>query len=138
MEQIAKSIKSLKEKGIIRSNNLVGDLGEYYCSKYLGIELCNNKVQKGFDGKDNTGQTVQIKTRKKPKGNAVINFKNLQFDYCIFIELDNQFKVVLALKIFNTEISSNICEKRNRISINKLKNITKKVVLLSEPRYKMS
>ena len=34
---IAEALKSLKEKKIIRTKNLVGDLGEYYCKEYFGL-----------------------------------------------------------------------------------------------------
>jgi len=83
LKQISDAFKSLKKKGIIRSNNLVGDLGEYYCQEKLEITLSENKVQKGYDGIDEEKKKVQIKTRRKPKGSASIYFKNLEFDYCL-------------------------------------------------------
>ena len=74
LKKITDCFKSLKEKGIIRSNNLVGDLGEYYCEQSFGITLSKNKVQKGYDGTDKKGKTVQIKTRKTPNGGASVCF----------------------------------------------------------------
>lgn len=127
---ISNCFTSLKEKGIIRSNNLVGDLGEYYCATKFSIKLSQNKVQKGYDGKDEKGHTVQIKTRKTPKGNAVVYFKNLDFDYCLFIELNNVYEIIDALKIFKEEIDKHICSKRKRLSVSKIKNHTKNISLI--------
>ena len=59
---IAEALKSLKEKKIIRTKNLVGDLGEYYCKEYFGLTLEENAVNKGFDAIDKEGKKVEIKT----------------------------------------------------------------------------
>lgn len=36
---IAHALKALKEAKVIRTKNLVGDLGEYYCSQIFNIQL---------------------------------------------------------------------------------------------------
>ena len=58
---IAEALKSLKNKNIIRTKNLVGDLGEYYCKEYFGLTLEENAVNKGFDAIDKEGKKVEIK-----------------------------------------------------------------------------
>tara|TARA_R110002051_G_scaffold325768_1_gene431003 strand:- start:2038 stop:2463 length:426 start_codon:yes stop_codon:yes gene_type:complete len=125
LKKITDCFKSLKEKGIIRSNNLVGDLGEYYCKQNFGITLSDSKVQKGYDGVDEKGSTVQIKTRKTPIGSASVYFKNLEFDYCLFIELTENYELVEVLKISRKEIRKNLFKDNIRTSVSRIKNKAK-------------
>jgi len=69
LKLIADSLKSLKTDSIIRTKNLVGDLGEYYCSQLLNLILNQNVVEKGYDAIDNNGKKVEIKTRRTPQKN---------------------------------------------------------------------
>jgi hypothetical protein len=73
--KISKSIQSeitkfgkyyelLREKGIIRSRRIVGDLGEYYACQYLNLTLSENKNEKGVDAIDKNGVKYEIKTRR--------------------------------------------------------------------------
>jgi|GEM_PF-3201416 len=125
---ISDALKSLKIKGIIRSNNLVGDLGEYYCKELFDIKLSKSKVEKSYDGIDNNGKLVQIKTRKLPKHSASIHFRDLEFDYCIYIELDDSFKIV-ELRRVNVQDLKEILAGKNRLSANKIKNSSKSQML---------
>lgn len=127
LKLIADCFKSLKEKGVIRSNNLVGDLGEYYCKQNLGITLSNSKVQKGYDGIDEKGKTVQIKTRKNPIGSASIYFKNFEFDYCLFVELNENYELIEVLKINRDEIEKNLSDDKKRLSVSQIRNKTKNI-----------
>ena len=52
LKLIAEALKTLKQDGIIRTKNLVGDLGEYYCSQLFGLTLNLNVVETGFDAFD--------------------------------------------------------------------------------------
>ena len=49
LKVIAEALKSLKAKNVIRTKNLVGDLGEYYCKEKFGLKLNENFVNKDFD-----------------------------------------------------------------------------------------
>jgi hypothetical protein len=129
---IADSLKLLKNDGIIRTKNLVGDLGEYYCSQLLNLTLNNNVVEKGYDAKDSNGKKVEIKTRRIPEKSAKINFKSLDFDYYLYIELNEYFEPREILKIPQTEISKNLETTRNRLSVGKLKAKTKNEKVYSE------
>ncbi len=66
---IAEALKSLKEKKIIRTKNLVGDLGEYYCKEYFGLTLEENAVNKGFDAIDKEEKKLKSKQEELQKGN---------------------------------------------------------------------
>tara|TARA_R110001592_G_C13188743_1_gene752054 strand:+ start:9424 stop:9849 length:426 start_codon:yes stop_codon:yes gene_type:complete len=125
LKTITDCFKSLKEKGIIRSNNLVGDLGEYYCKQNFGITLSESKVQKGYDGVDEKGRTVQIKTRKIPRGGASVYFKNLDFNYCLFVELNENYELVEVLKINKEEIFNILFKDNNRTSVSRIKSKAK-------------
>ncbi|MFZ2432209.1 MAG: hypothetical protein WAW57_13780, partial [Lutibacter sp.] len=87
LKLIAESLKTLKAEGSIRTKNLVGDLGEYYCQELLTIVLCKI-VEKGFDGHDSDGKKVEIKTRREPTKTAKVIFRGFNFDYCLFVELN--------------------------------------------------
>ena len=130
LKVISDCYKSLKARGIIRSNNLVGDLGEYYCEQNFGIKLCENKVQKGYDGIDENENTVQIKTRKTPLGTASVHFKNLEFNYCLFVELNENYELIEVLKISKEEIDRNLNIDKKRLSVSKIKNYTINISLI--------
>jgi hypothetical protein len=125
LKTITDCFKSLKEKGIIRSNNLVGDLGEYYCKQNFGITLSESKVQKGYDGVDEKGKTVQIKTRKTPNGGASVYFKNLDFNYCLFLVLNENYELIEVFKIKKEEIINILFKDNIRTSVSRIKNKAK-------------
>lgn len=59
-------IDRLKELDVIRSDVLLGDIGEYLCSvAYSNFTGASSKTQKGIDG-ELDGQTVQIKFSNSP------------------------------------------------------------------------
>lgn len=120
--KIAESLRVLKAEGVIRSN-LVGDLGEYYCKEYCNIVLCD-AGQKGFDGYNNDKKRIQIKTRSSPTSKSKIIFKNLDFDYCYFVELNDFLELVLILKISRDDIVKNLETKSLRLTVSKIKKYT--------------
>ena len=128
LKLIADSLKSLRQDGIIRTKNLVGDLGEYYCSQLFNFRLNLNVVETGFDAIDIEGKKVEIKTRRTPDGKAKVIFRSFDFDYCLFVELDEYFEPVTILKIVKNEIVNNVDKKRDRLSVNKMRKTAHKVV----------
>ena len=130
LKLIAESLKSLKADGIIRTKNLVGDLGEYYCQEFYKIKLCKI-VEKGFDGIDLEGNKVEIKTRRQPTKSAKVIFKGFDFDYCLFVELNEYFEPISILKIDCREVIRNVDEKGDRLSVRKLKTKTKNIQLMN-------
>lgn len=129
LKLIAESLKSLKADGIIRTKNLVGDLGEYYCQEFFEIELCK-VVEKGFDGFDLNGKKVEIKTRRQPTKSAKVIFRGFEFDYCLFVELNEYFEPISILKIDCQEIVEKLDLKGDRLSVRKLKTKTKNTELM--------
>lgn len=125
---IAEAFKSLKAKNIIRTKNLVGDLGEHYCKENFGLKLEKNAVNKGFDAIDNENKKVEIKTRRTPEGKYKVIFRSFDFDYCLFVELDEDFELVTILKISSLELQKNLDKKGDRLSVTKLKKLKSDVV----------
>jgi hypothetical protein len=125
---MAKAMSSLKAKGIIRTKNLVGDLGEHYCQELFGIKLCEI-VTKGFDGYDINGKKVEIKTRREPTKSAKVIFRGFEFDYCLFVELNDTYLPITITKIECDEIFKNVDNKGDRLSVSKLKNKTRNSIV---------
>lgn len=88
----------LKKKGIIKSRNIVGDIGEYYAANKLNLTLCQ-KNQKGIDAIDKMNHTYEIKTRRvyesgRRKGNTrrLNNLVGKFADYLIVVTLNRNFE----------------------------------------------
>ena len=119
---IAHALKALKEAKVIRTKNLVGDLGEYYCSQIFNIQLNDTTVEKGFDGYDEHNKRVEIKTGREPANRSKIIFRGFEFDYCLYVELNEFFEPCKILKIDVEEIKQNLEAKKDRLSVGKLKH----------------
>lgn len=130
LKLIADSLKALKQDGIIRTKNLVGDLGEYYCCQLFNLTLNKNVVETGYDAKDIDGRKVEIKTRRTPEGKAKIIFRSFIFDYCLYIELNDYFEPIQVLKILPEEIKKNVDNKGDRLSVNKIRKTRHEVVYI--------
>lgn len=124
LKVIADSLKALKEDGIIRTKNLVGDLGEYYCQELLDITLNKNTVETGYDGLDKEDNKVEIKTRRQPSNRAKVIFRSFDFHYCLFVELNEYFEPIEILKIDVSELLENLDTKGDRLSVGKIKSKT--------------
>ncbi len=120
LKEIAKALKSLKDKNIIRTKNLVGDLGEYYCGSYFDLSIEENSVNKGFDATDKKGYKVEIKTRRLPEGKSKVIFRSFDFDYCLYVELNEFFEPIVILKIDVQEIKDNLEKNYKRLSVSKI------------------
>jgi len=121
---IADSLKFLKDNNIIRTMNLVGDLGEYYCKELLNLKINENVVEKGYDAKDVEENKVEIKTRRNPKGNAAVIFRGLDFNYFLFVELTEFYEALKIYKVNIEELKEHIRNTKSgyRISVNGIKN----------------
>lgn len=129
LKSIANGLKSLKAKGVIRTKNLVGDLGEYYCSEFFNLKL-QSVVNAGYDAKDCDGNMVEIKTRRIPSNRTKVIFRSFQFDYCLFVELDEFFEPTQILKIEVLDLTQHLDKKGDRISVGKIRNKMKTQKLL--------
>ena len=64
IKKFGRIYNKLIQKNIIKSKRVVGDLGEYYASKQLNLNLNSNNSEKGYDAVDKNGETYEIKTRR--------------------------------------------------------------------------
>lgn len=60
----------LNEKGIVRSDKLLGDIGEWLCVKKYGLVLAESGRNKGFDGCIGDNK-IQVKVHNAPIGTNV-------------------------------------------------------------------
>jgi hypothetical protein len=60
------SVAKLQDKNIVRSDKVLGDLGEWMCVKEFGLVLEENGRHPGYDGKIN-GERVQVKVHNSPE-----------------------------------------------------------------------
>lgn len=68
LRTISKSMAKLRELGVIRSQKLVSDLGEWIVATLLGGSLAGSKTQKGWDV-ECAGQRVQVRSHAKSENN---------------------------------------------------------------------
>ena len=94
----------LKELDILRSDRtLQGDYAEWLVAEYLGLELSENPVQKGFDAVDADGTTYQVKSRivSDLRSNTSFDFSDIDahFDYLIGVFFDSTFNALDMIKV---------------------------------------
>lgn len=99
LTDFAKSFNALQENGIIRSRRIVGDIGEFYACKKLGLIISENKTEKGIDARHPNGLTFEVKTRRVYDSDRRIsevrrlnNLVGKTADYLIVVTLDRCFE----------------------------------------------
>ncbi|MGA2668015.1 MAG: hypothetical protein ABSF32_03755 [Ignavibacteria bacterium] len=120
---ISEELKKLKEKGIIRSKNLVGDVGEYYVSKIMRLRLADTTIESGYDAIDNEGNKVEIKALVEPDPPNKITFKNINFLYCLFLELDKSFQPTIIYKLDKQTVENNFERNRRRLNVSRFRRL---------------
>jgi len=97
--EFAAAYNELEANGITRSRRIVGDIGEQYACKYLGLELCNNKTEKGIDARHKGGLTFEVKTRRVYESGRRVdltrrlnNVDGKTADYLVVVALDREFR----------------------------------------------
>lgn len=95
----ANSFSALQENGIIRSRRIVGDIGEFYACKKLGLLISENQTEKGIDARHQNGLTFEVKTRWVYESDRRIsevrrlnNLVGKTADYLIVVTLDKCFQ----------------------------------------------
>jgi hypothetical protein len=100
--------EELFEKGYINSNKMVAELGECFASKILNLKLNKKNNEKDYDAIDSNGKKVQIKARQSHKRNigpyVYRGFSNIEYDYALLIELDENYWVEQIWKISKENI----------------------------------
>lgn len=101
----AEAGQRLREAGLLRSNNLVGDVGEWIASRYYGVPLAKTRTQ-GYDLITNDDKRVQVKTlrdgndgRRSEAGRVlgpcdIVLLIRLAPDYTPVVALEIPFSVV--------------------------------------------
>lgn len=98
-------IDELLARDIIRTRNKpVSGFTRWLVSKRLGLILAGNS-EKGFSGMDEKGLRYEIKSRQVTTSNpsrelsAIRDIEGEHFNFLIAVVYDNDFEVILALKI---------------------------------------
>lgn len=101
--QIARSLsdlcsaqETLQRLGIIRSQRLVADFGEWFAAQLLSMSLCTSRTQHGWD-LEAPGKRVQVKTHAKAETNrarrTTLRKDVLEFDDLAVIVLTSTYRV---------------------------------------------
>ncbi|WKZ25887.1 MAG: hypothetical protein QY322_01105 [bacterium] len=111
----ANSVSELRKRGLVRTNNIIGDRGEF-----LVVSICNSKpnysklqlVQKGtknIDATSNNGDRYSIKTMSEPNkttgvfhgmGNpGDVEIPEKKFEYLILVQIDKNYMPKLILEL---------------------------------------
>jgi hypothetical protein len=131
LTQISEALKILTDEGIIRTNNLVGELGEYYVCKMLGLHR-QPISSKGHDATDSDGKHVEIKTRREPQPTAKIAFTQLDFQYCYFIELNYAFEPVEVRRVSVKQLKKHFEKGYIRVNVKKMRAISEAVWIVKQ------
>ena len=71
LHQFYELIKELRKVGIIRSDNIFGDIGEFLCNQvYLNLTLVQSKTNPSYDATEN-GRKMQIKFSDSTKAKNI-------------------------------------------------------------------
>lgn len=99
LNDFAVSFNGLEINGIIRSRRIVGDIGEFYACKKLGLLISEKKKEKGIDARHPNGLTYEIKTRRVYDSDRRIsevrrlnNLVGKTADYLVVVTLDRCFE----------------------------------------------
>ena len=96
-------LRELKERNIIRTNNLTGELGEYFAEKlykenaHLSTIQLNLKGTKNIDATSRQGERYAIKSRRNDYSTGVFhslpteNDGVVYFEYLIFIIFNDDY-----------------------------------------------
>ena len=129
---IYRATKELNKRGVIRTQNLVGDYAEFLVSQKLNLKL-QTSSKKAIDAIDDSGKTYQIKARRLTQGTSIPTIKSLRsfdFDYLVLV-LFNEDYSVNACKLLQSSLAKELASPNPRVNGHRL-NISPK--LLSDPR----
>lgn len=118
----------LREKEIVRSRRIVGDLGEYYACKYLNLKLNENKNEKGVDAYDEKGRKYEVKTRRvyesgrrTSKTRRLNNLAGKDSEFLIVVVLNKTFECAGMWKMKMKDIENK--KSANLRVVNTTKNV---------------
>lgn len=110
IETYGKLIQKMKQNEIIRTRNVVGEIGEFYAIHYFNTTKGLPKLQrtlistKNIDAVSTKGERYSIKTTTGNITGAFFGLKDVKseeklFEYVLIIELDKQYKLKRILQI---------------------------------------
>lgn len=108
IENYGKLIQKLKEEKIIRTKNVVGEIGEFYAIHYFNKTKGLPKLQrtlvstKNVDAISNKGERYSIKTTTSNLTGCFFGLTNEQeklFEYILIVKLDNFYHLKRILQV---------------------------------------
>ncbi len=111
MQLNAAVLEELKMRGVIRTQNVLGDYAEKLVADTLGLTLANNS-NAHYDAVDAKGVKYQIKSCKPTISNPSMQLSSLRdldaggFDYLIALIFNPDFSVKQAVKISHAIIQT--------------------------------
>ena len=96
LDAIVRARRTLAELGVVRSQRLIADFGEWFGCQLLGVELASSRTQAGWDiGTSN--RRIQVKTHAKAATNrarrTTLNKDELDFDELLIIVLNEDYRI---------------------------------------------
>ncbi len=104
LQAYAHSIDALRERGVVRTKNVVGCYGEYLFCRAFDWTLQGNS-QSAFDAVDTDGKTYQVKSRRVSALNPSRQLgdmppdESIRFDVLAGVIFDEKFAVHCAVLI---------------------------------------
>lgn len=132
---VYKATKELKSRGVIRTQNLVGDYAEYLVSQRLNLTLLTSS-EKAIDAVDSNGKTYQIKARRLTVGTSTPTIKSLRsfdFDYLVLV-LFNEDYSLKSCGLLTSSLAKELAIPNPRVNGYRL-NLSPK--LFSNPKVKL-
>lgn len=88
LDEVAAITSEVRRRGLARTDNLVGELGERLALMVLGGKLAPPST-KSIDLVDALGRQVQVKARDLPRGDQrLFQFSSLDFDVALCLRFD--------------------------------------------------
>ena len=129
----------LKKRGVLRTKNIVGELGEYYAvdfytknPKLPGLSMAPPTV-KNIDALSRNGEIYSIKTITSRKGTTgsfwdpeSIKSNEKKFDYLLIVILDDEYSLDLILELSWKDFFNH--KKYNKRMNNYNISVTKKLI----------
>lgn len=129
---IAQITLELRNRGVIRTNNTLGDYAEYLVCKAIGLTLTQGS-KKGIDAIDKLGKTYQIKARRVSARTSTPTIKSLrsfEFDFLILVLFNEDYSIKFCGKL-TSELALELSSSNPRVNARRL-SFSKK--LRSDPR----
>ena len=96
-------MRVLRDRNIIRSRNVVGDIAEGLVCERLGLRMAENLAQRGYDATDGEGYSYQIKGRVSEANyvafGSLHGYEERGFDYLILVVFHENFQVRWAVRV---------------------------------------